>query len=369
MSEKAHRKIIHVDCDCFYAAVETRDNPALKGLPVAVGGTPDQRGVIATCNYEARAFGVRSAQPSSKALQLCPQLIILPPHFAKYRQASQQIHKIFARYTELIEPLSLDEAYLDVTDCPQHHNSATLIAESIRQTIKDEVHLTVSAGAAPNKFLAKIASDWNKPDGLFTIAPAAISQFIETLPVKRIHGVGPATLKKLHSLGFETCADLQQASRLELQQHFGKFGERLYHLCRGEDNRSVEPSRRYKSVSVENTFNTDLYTIDEWLAELPALFDDLKKRATKLDSSYGIGSIYAKVRYQDFTQAGVQASNKTPSTKTFATLLKQLWIKRSEPVRLIGIGIKLKDEETLTQLDLFPKEKQAALLQQRRERF
>lgn len=367
--DKPLRKIIHVDCDCFYAAVETRDNPALKGQPVAVGGAPDQRGVIATCNYEARAFGVHSAQPSAKALQLCPSLIILPPDFAKYRQASQQIRDIFTRYTELVEPLSLDEAYLDVTDCQQHDNSATRIADAIRQTVRQEVRLTVSAGVAPNKFLAKIASDWRKPDGLFTIAPGAVADFIKALPTRRIHGVGPATLKKLLALDYNTCADLQSASRLELQQHFGKFGERLYHLCRGEDERPVEATRRHKSVSVENTFTTDLFTLEEWLAELPALFDDLKKRATKLDTSYGIGSLYAKVRYQDFTQAGVQASGKSPSIKAFAALFRQLWIKRAQPARLLGIGIKLKDENPQAQMDLFPEEKQIALQRLRQQRF
>ena len=199
------RKIIHVDCDCFYAAVEVRDDPRLRGRPVAVGGDPQRRGVIATCNYPAREFGVRSAMASSQALRLCPELVILPPDFDKYRRVSGQIQDIFRTFTNIIEPLSLDEAFLDVTESPLHANSATRIAEAIRRKVRETVNITVSAGVAPNKFLAKVASDWRKPDGLFVITPEQVAGFVAALPVKRISGVGRVTEDKLTALGIKTC--------------------------------------------------------------------------------------------------------------------------------------------------------------------
>lgn len=363
-----NRKIIHLDCDCFFAAVEVRDRPELRGQCVAVGGDPGKRGVIATCNYEARAFGVRSAMASAQALKLCPRLVILPPRFEAYRQVSRQIQQIFSRYTQLIEPLSLDEAYLDVSDCPQFANSATRIAAAIRAEVKAQTQLTISAGVAANKFLAKIASDWDKPDGLFTLAPADVPAFIQRLPVRRIPGVGRATWAKMQSLGLETCADLQHLSRLELHRHFGSFGERLYQLCRGEDERPVVTSRRHKSVSVETTFDEDKHTLDDWLGALPALLGDLQRRANRLDSSYGIAAIQAKVRYQDFTQAGCQHSQPQADIDSYRDLLCQLWQKRAAPIRLLGIGMRLKDEELALQPDLFPQEKQAALRQQALQR-
>lgn len=355
------RKIIHLDCDCFFAAVEIRDRPALRGRSVAVGGDPKRRGVIATCNYEARAFGVHSAMASAHALKLCPGLVILPPNFDKYRRASKRIQQIFKRYTDLIEPLSLDEAYLDVTHCPLYGNSATRIAEAIRREVRQTTQLTISAGVAPNKFLAKIASDWRKPDGLFTLAPDAVDAFIVDLPVKRIHGVGRVTQKKMAGLGIATCADLQTWSRLDLHRQFGSFGERLYHLCRGIDERPVEASRRHKSVSVENTYDTDLPDLAAWLAALPDLFEGLERRWQKIDNSYAIGSLYVKVRYADFQQAGRQSSDQPLLAQSFAELFTQLWDKRAEPARLLGVGIHLRDSDQPLQPDLFPQEKQKAL--------
>ncbi len=199
------RKIIHVDCDCFYAAIEMRDDPRLAGRPMAVGGSPERRGVIATCNYEARAYGVRSAMSSRHALKLCPDLLIVKPRFEAYREASREIHAIFRDYTELIEPLSLDEAYLDVSDSQWYSGSATRIAEDIRRRVARTLHITVSAGVAPNKFLAKIASDWRKPNGLFVITPGEVEAFVAALPVARLHGVGKVTADKLARLGIETC--------------------------------------------------------------------------------------------------------------------------------------------------------------------
>lgn len=361
------RKIIHLDCDCFYAAVEVRDKPALRGRPVAVGGDPSRRGVIATCNYEARAFGVHSALASAQALKRCPDLVILPPDFAKYRRVSQQIRQIFAHYTDLIEPLSLDEAFLDVTASPLFDNSATRIAAAIRADVRRDIRLTISAGVAPNKFLAKVASDWRKPDGLFTLAPAQVAAFVKTLPVKRIFGVGQVTQQKMQALGLTTCGDLQQLSQRELAQQFGSFGERLYHLCRGEDDRPVEPSRRHKSVSVENTYAEDLPDLDAWQEALPDLFEDLLRRWQRLDSSYTQASLHAKVRYQDFVQAGCQASQLPLTLESFAGLFRQLWEKRQAPARLLGIGIRLKDSDGALQPDLFPEEKRKALMALRQQ--
>ncbi len=233
------RKIIHIDCDCFYAAIEMRDDPSLASRPLAVGGAADRRGVIATCNYEARAYGVRSAMASAHALKLCPDLLILRPRMDAYREASRAIHEIFRSYTELIEPLSLDEAYLDVSDCRHFSGSATRIAQDIRRRVWEQLRITVSAGVAPNKFLAKIASDWKKPDGLFVITPDQVEDFVEGLPVDRLHGVGRVTAEKLKRLGIHDCGHLRQWSRVELLREFGVFGERLYSLARGIDQRPV----------------------------------------------------------------------------------------------------------------------------------
>lgn len=357
------RKIIHLDCDCFFAAVEVRDRPALRGRPVAVGGDPHRRGVIATCNYEARAFGVHSAMPSSQALRLCPELVILPPAFDKYQRVSREIRRIFLRYTELVEPLSLDEAFLDVTDSPHFDNSATRMAEAIRQEVRQSTQLTISAGIAPNKFLAKIASDWRKPDGIFTLSPDAVCAFVHELPVKRIFGVGKVTQKKLEVLGITTCGELQQLGKLELAQHFGSFGERLYYLSRGQDERPVEPFRRHKSVSAETTFVEDLTTLESWLVALPELLDDLAARWKRLDNSYTIAGIQAKVRYQDFMQSTCQSNAQTLTLDGFQALFRQLWERRASPARLLGVGIRLKDEQTPSQPDLFPAEKELALHQ------
>lgn len=226
------RKIIHIDMDCFFAAIEIRDNPLLKNKPVAIGGLPENRGVLSTCNYIARKYGLHSAMPSVRALQLCPKLILLPVKMEKYKAASKVLYRIFKQYTPLVEPLSLDEAFIDVTDCQYCKGSATLIAETIKRRIKKELKLTASAGVAPNKFLAKVASDWEKPDGLFVITPDKIDLFIQKLPIEKIFGVGRVTAKKLHAVQIKTCHDLQQFSLAQLQEKFGKMGERFYDLCR-----------------------------------------------------------------------------------------------------------------------------------------
>ena len=256
------RKIIHVDCDCFYAAIEMRDDPRLADKPLAVGGSAERRGVIATCNYEARAYGVRSAMPSRQALQLCPDLLIVKPRMDAYKAVSQDIHGIFRDYTDLIEPLSLDEAYLDVSACSHFAGSATRIADAIRRRVARELRITVSAGVAPNKFLAKIASDWQKPNGLFVITPAQVDEFVLALPVAKLHGVGKVTADKLGRLGIRTCSDLREFNKLALVKEFGSFGERLWGLARGIDfvGHLVKPWRR---ITRRKTVHTALSRLQD----------------------------------------------------------------------------------------------------------
>ena len=359
------RKIIHIDCDCFYAAIEMRDDPELAGKPLAVGGSADRRGVIATCNYEARAYGVRSAMSSRHALTLCPDLTIVKPRMDAYKEASKEIHTIFRDYTDLIEPLSLDEAFLDVSASEQFDNSATRIAEALRQDIRRELGITVSAGVAPNKFLAKVASDWRKPDGLFVITPAQVDDFVASLPVKRISGVGRVTAEKMANLNLHTCGDLQGLSRLALSQHFGSFGERLYHLSRGEDNRPVQTGRRRKSVSVERTYDKDQPTLKEWLRELDTLLEKLKERFARLDQNYLISGLTAKVKYQDFVSLSCDKAGTDLDRAHFEALLEQLWERRQGPARLLGIGARLRDMKAPQQPDLFPEEWDRALRQRR----
>jgi DNA polymerase-4 len=269
----APRKIIHIDMDAFYASVEQRDNPELRGKPVAVGGSRE-RGVVAAASYEARKFGVRSAMPSVTAKRKCPELIFVEPRFDAYKAISLQIREIFAEYTPVIEPLSLDEAYLDVTENLKGIASATRIAEEIRARIRAETELTASAGVSYNKFLAKLASDHNKPDGLFVITPAMGPQFVETLPVRKFHGVGPATAAKMARLGIATGLDLRAQSLAFLQQHFGKIGPFFYGVARGIDERPVRADRLRKSVGAENTFAADLFTYE---AAREALRDTVDK--------------------------------------------------------------------------------------------
>ncbi len=249
------RKIIHIDMDCFYASIEIRENPALADKPVAVGGRAEQRGVLTTCNYIARKFGLHSAMSTAQALKLCPNLVLLPVNMPLYRAVSQQIHQIFQRYTSIIEPLSLDEAYLDVTDCDKCAGSATWIAQEIRQAIFNELHLTASAGIAPLKFLAKIASDQNKPNGQFVIEPKEVSDFVANLPLKKIPGVGKVTSEKLLQMGLVCCADVQKTERHLLLNLFGKMGQRIWQYSHGIDEREIQPHRERKSVVIHSDIN------------------------------------------------------------------------------------------------------------------
>lgn len=276
------RKIIHVDCDCFYAAVEMRDFPKLVGRPVAVGGHSKRRGVLATCNYEARAYGLHAAMPTAEAFKRCAHLQLMPARFEVYKEVSSQMHEIFREYTLLIEPLSLDEAFLDVSDCTLLEGSATYIAQEIRQKIKQRLGITASAGIATNKFLAKIASDWEKPNGQTVILPCEVSDFVKALPLKKIPGVGQVTLRKMNRLGLESCADLQAWSEEDVLNQFGKFGVRLLDYRFGLDDRAVVTSRQRKSLSVERTFDVNLYGKENYLASLQGLHEELLQRIRKL---------------------------------------------------------------------------------------
>lgn len=349
------RKIIHIDCDCFYAAIEMRDDPRLAGRPLAVGGSAERRGVIATCNYEARAFGVRSAMSSRHALGLCPDLLIVKPRMEAYKEASREIHNVFREYTDLIEPLSLDEAYLDVTDSQRCSGSGTLIAQDIRRKISQRLHITVSAGVAPNKFLAKIASDWRKPNGCFVITPAQVDDFVAELPVSKLHGVGKVTADKLHRMGIVTCLDLRQWERLALVRDFGGFGERLFNLAWGIDERPVQNDSRRQSISVENTYDQDLPDLASCLEKLPELLESLNGRMERIDSSYRPGKPFVKVKFHDFSQTTLEQSGAGRDLHSYQQLLSQAFARGDRPVRLLGIGVRLHDlRGAHEQLELFP---------------
>ena len=351
---ETQRKIIHIDADCFYAAVEVRDNPSLGGKPIAVGGSATRRGVIATASYEARKFGVRSAMASATALKRCPQLILIPGRMSVYREASRRMHDIFTDYTDLIEPLSLDEAFLDVSRCRRSRGSATLIAQEIRRRIAGSIGITVSAGIAPNKFIAKIASDWNKPDGQYVVTPARVDEFLETLPVDRIWGVGKVTAARLEKHGIRTCGDVRRYDIYQFVQLFGQFGEHIHRLAHGIDERPVVAEWRRKSVSVENTYAEDLPDLDSCRAELPALLESLERRLERLDDDYRIQNCFLKMKFRDFSQTTVERQHTAPSYPDYAMLCEQAWQRGNMPVRLLGLGARLVDlTDSGGQMDLF----------------
>lgn len=349
------RKIIHIDADCFYAAIELRDDPRLQGRAVAVGGAADRRGVIATCNYEARSWGVHSAMPTARALKLCPNLVVIKPRMDTYKAASKQIHNILHDYTDCIEPLSLDEAFLDVSACEMCSGSATLMAKEIRSRIWQELRLVVSAGVAPNKFLAKIASDWRKPNGLFVITPDQLDDFVLALPVKKLHGVGKVTAAKLARMGINDCAQLREHSLLALSKAFGSFGERLWSLARGIDDRPVQPDSRRQSVSVERTFEQDLPDLAACQAQLPNLLEDLAQRQARLDDSYQPDKPFVKVKFHDFSQTTVEQAGAALDLDSYRLLLSAAFMRGNKPVRLLGVGVRLFDrqQQDAVQLELF----------------
>lgn len=345
------RKIIHIDMDCFFAAIEERDYPELKGKPIAIGG--GERGVLSTANYEARKYGLRSAMPTKTAIRLCPHVILRPSRFDKYKEASRTIRDIFFEYTDKVQPLSLDEAFLDLSNCDLHNGSATLIANEIRQKIYDKTQLTASAGIAPNKFLAKIASDWRKPNGSFTIAPHQIDEFMKELPVKKIYGVGKKSAEKLNQLGIFTCGDLQKWNKEKLFQHFNNWGLELYQLARGIDNRDVKSDWKRKSLSVENTFMKDIDSFIECQDKLNDIFEDLKTRYYKLKESRPIKTIFIKVKFYDFEQTTVDKKfDHFPTLNDFYPILEDALSRKAKAVRLIGMGIRFEDEDSFNNLQL-----------------
>lgn len=335
------RKIIHIDMDCFYASVEERDNPALQGKPLAIGGY-SRRSVLATCNYPARKFGVRSAMPTSLALQKCPQLHILPPRIDYYKTVSNEIFSILRRFTDTIETIALDEAYLDVSDSTTFKGSATLIAEQIRKTIFDEIGITASAGIAQNKFLAKVASDENKPNGVRVILPEESKAFASQLSLRRIPGVGEKTYKKLEQLGLLRGEDIAGFTPLELASHFGKFGEILSQRSQGIDNRDVIPFRERKSIGVEETYEDDLADIQLCFSELEKLALKLQFRVNKNELNSRIKRLGVKIKFNDFSQTTVEQN----AHNIDAQMIKSLFMKgRSRQsrgsIRLLGVFVGL----------------------------
>jgi DNA polymerase-4 len=347
------RKIIHCDCDSFYASVEMRDDPQLRELPIAVGGRPDKRGVVATCNYLARSFGVHSAMPMSQAIRNCPDLVVIPTNMHKYKAESARVQQIFRDYTDLVEPLALDEAYLDVSKCNVAQGSATLIAQEIRQRVKQEVGITVSAGIAPNKFLAKIASDWHKPDGQFTITPDEVADFVAALPVNKLFGVGSVTATRMREMQLHTCGDLQRVPATKLSRDFGKFGVRLYDLCRGIDHRAVVTQRVRKSLSAERTYAADLPSYEACLTALRSLVEELEERIGRAECRAAIQQRTMKVRFKGFETTTVASAGITTGFDDYAALLQTAWLRQKKPVRLLGVGVRLMPPEQTQQLGLF----------------
>lgn len=338
--------------DAFFAAVEMRDNPALRNVPMAVGGSRDRRGVISTSNYEARKYGVRSAMATAHALKLCPHLVLVRGRMDKYREASDIVFNIFHEYTPLVEGLSLDEAYLDVTDCDLFNNSATLIAQDIRKKIFERTNgLTASAGIAPNKLLAKIASDYNKPNGQFTISPSEVDEFIKNIPIEKIHGVGKVTAKHMHDIGIKTCLDMQQFSRSDMIYHFGKFGDALYDYCRGIDERDVETEHERKSLGTEETFPEDISSLDKMREHVIRMAQEVKDSLSHYEDRK-IKNLFVKIKYFDFKVTTIERAMPF-SIENFLYLLEERWPQDPRAVRLLGVGVKFEETSEISQLPLF----------------
>jgi DNA polymerase-4 len=324
--------------DCFYAAVEMRDFPEYRNIPLAVGGD-GPRSVLCTCNYQARKFGVRSAMPAIKAKQLCPDLTIVQGRMSVYKEVSDHIREIFSRYTHLIEPLSLDEAFLDVTDSTQCHGSATLIAEKIRSDIYNELNLTASAGVAPNKFIAKIASDENKPNGQCVVSPDKVNSFVEQLSLKKIPGIGPKTFQKLQSFGFSTCADVRASSVEKLTGIVGKFAVSLYQKAHGIDNRELVVSRQRKSLAIETTLMTDVYSETECLAVIEKLYPKLVERLANVKNRKIVRQ-GIKLKFNDFNQTTVEQQSLEAEENIFNTLLPKAYERaKGRGIRLVGLTL------------------------------
>lgn len=357
--------IIHADMDAFFASVEIRERPELRDQPVVVAGRPDQRGVVAAASYAARQYGIRSAMPTATALKHCPELIILPGRMALYSEVSAQIHAIFSRYTPLIEPLSLDEAFLDVRASESLFGKTVDIARRIKQEIRDELQLVVSVGIAPNKFLAKIASDLEKPDGFVVLEATDIQSFLDPLPVSRLWGVGKVTEQQLHAINIHTVAELRHQPEITLIQHFGKLGEHLWHLAHGRDDRSVTPEREAKSISHETTFAEDISNPDILRSVLFNLTEQVAWRMRRQEVRGR--SVQLKLRFADFrTITRIHSLNKPSDAthelwNTVAQLFDKTLTGKIPPIRLIGMGVShFQIDSTQTQLGLFDETKNDA---------
>jgi DNA polymerase IV len=347
------RKIIHIDMDCFYAAIEERENPALRNRPVGVAGT-DRRSVLTTANYEARKYGCRSAMPVYKALELCPHLVLVPVRFDLYRSVSAQIRAIFGRFTDLIEPLSLDEAYLDVTHLATR---GAVIARELRAQIREETGLTASAGISTNKLIAKIASDWHKPNGQKEVTVEEIPEFMAQLPVGRLWGVGQKMREKLTGLGIQSCGDMQRLDQIEMSRRFGKWGLELWHLCRGEDERAVTPERTRKSVSSESTFSENIEDLSGLFPPLREMVDGLVEDLAKSHADRVIRSLVVKLKFADFHRTTAERAGHQLEMGIFEDLVAEAWRRGSNRgVRLLGVGVRFEDpkeEDAQQQLEFF----------------
>ncbi len=343
------RTILHVDCDCFFASVEMRENEQYRDLPLAVGGSPEGRGVISACNYPAREYGVRSAMPSWKALQLCPSLTLVKGNMSLYQHVSAEIMAILKGYSRRFEPVSIDEAYLELMLGPEE---AEKTAEQIRSTVWQETGIRVSIGVASNKFLAKIASDWNKPDGLMVITSEDLEPFLCHLPLSRIPGVGPKMTEKLERDGYRVCGDLRPLSLPKLVHRYGKMGLILHQRCRGVDDRSLKQTRERQSVGLERTFARDLKNMAECQQQLPELWDGWLSRVHSRGCERRLMSPYVKIRFSDFSVISHSVAREQVSYDGFERLMKHVLRQKQQPVRLIGLGARL-SRENPQQPDLF----------------
>ncbi|MGB5551240.1 MAG: DNA polymerase IV [Thermoanaerobaculia bacterium] len=357
MSEvKADRRVLHCDMDCFYAAVHMRDDPTLAGKPVVIGGSPEGRGVVAAASYEARRFGIRSALPAARAVRLCPQAIFIRPDFNRYREESQYIVEIFRDFTPVVQKVSIDEAYLDVTDQLEPRGSATAVAKEIKRRVREERGLTVSVGVGPNRLVAKIASDFDKPDGLTVVKPARVQAFLDVLSVRTLPGVGPASERRLLRSGIETIADLRAVPRDRLEMLFGKHGQWLYNCARGIDERPVRTHRERKSLSCERTYAKDLQRLEEMDQELERMAERVGRGLKKRELS--AQTVTIKVRYGDFTTLTRSYTLPSPTSdeQVMATWAYRL-LRKTEAgrrsVRLLGLGAGNLVHGEMSQLELF----------------
>jgi DNA polymerase-4 len=342
--------------DCFYAAVHMRDDPSLRGRPVVIGGRPEERGVIAAASYEARKYGVHSAMPSSQAVRLCPHAVFLPPDFRRYHRESEKIFAIYREVTPLVQAVSIDEAYLDVTQHLGEAGSATAVAREIRRRVREERGLTVSVGVGPNKLIAKIASDFQKPDGLTVVPPGKVQAFLDPLPVRRLHGVGPATEKALGELGVQTVAELRQVEQAELVARFGKHGRLLFEFARGIDERPVETHTERKSLGTESTYAVDLRHVEEMEEQLGRMAEEVADGLFR--RGLAACTVTLKVRYSDFTTLTRSRTFPLPvhDTGTIAACARDLLRKTeaaSRPVRLLGVTASNLVHTRMVQLPLF----------------